>query len=77
MKGNYVIRDRYGYWVNIEANSPDDAVRRGSNLSKDASLEYASCSYVGQVSQEEVDVHNCETAYDIAGMRCQCGKHSY
>ena len=75
---NHIVRDRYGYWLEIEALSPDEAVRTSSNLAETANLDYATTAYVelaSKISDKEFEQHNCAVAMDIGDMHCQCGRH--
>lgn len=56
-----IISDRYGYWEGIAANSPEAAIRISSNLSPEASLEYASTKFVAygdELTDGEIEMHN-------------------
>lgn len=74
----HIIQDRYGYWLSVAAESEIDAIRKSSNLSDEANLEYATTSYIGlasDVSDEEFEKHNCSIAMENGINHCQCGYH--
>lgn len=79
----YVISDRYGYWLRVWASSPDEAIRFSSNLAPGANLEYATTEYVGEpdeladIGDNIIEIHNCSVAHEIGGNDCQCGCHGY
>ena len=74
----HIISDRYGYWESIDADSQEDAIRNSSNLDTEANLDYATTYYIGdssEISDAEIERHNCSVAMDIGGNDCRCGHH--
>ena len=65
----YIVRDRYGYWIEISASSPEEAIRQSSNLAKEANLDYATTFFIGEAAEfsDDLQRHNCAVAMDIGG----------
>lgn len=74
----YTIADRHGYWSDLGADTPQEAVRKSSNLADDANIHHATTRYIGlssSISDGDFATHNCGTAMGHGSDRCMCGNH--
>ena len=67
----HVVQDRHGYWSIVVASSGEEAIRLSSNLSSEASLEYATTKYVGKnIPYKNVERNNCKIAMGFGVEEC-------